>query len=332
MSSFFDSSRSTDAFVYPPARAGKVALQEYERRRTADIKLNWGVPCLDNYLLPMMRGDLVSIVGRPGNGKTSVMVHLARALSETLKDTENGVVVYATWETMVEEFVAILSYPHTGYSMEQIGRGEVETSRMEDGMAAMMMSRLVILGNSLGCEGDERPTAVRVPTLDTLEDALTELKERRYDVRAVLVDYLQRIPGSTTKDRSLLVSENLDRLKDMAVSRKIPFAVGVQSKREVDDIRGIQMPGLNDGQWSSNIEQTSDKVIAITRPSLYMDEGKEVTVQGNQISISWTTVLMKVLKQRWGRSGKIFCLDMDPRECELKESEYAEITELEQPF
>lgn len=328
MSSFFDSSKSADAYVYPPARAGKVAMQEYERRRLADVRLNWGVPVLDNYFLPMVRGDLVSIVGRPGNGKTSVLVHLARALSETLKSTDSGVVVYATWETMVEEFVAILSYPYTGYSMEQIGRGEVETERLEDGIAALMSSRIVIMGNSMRDDQEK----VSIPTLDTLEDALAELKERRYNVRAVLVDYLQRIPGHGNKDRSTLVSENLERLKDMAMGQKVPFVVGVQAKRDVDELRGIQMPGLNDGQWSSNIEQTSDKVIAISRPVLYMDEGKEVTVQGNQISVSWTTVLMKCLKQRWGKSGKIFCLDMDPRECELKEAEYFESTDTEQPF
>ena len=108
----------------------------------------------------------------------------------------------------------------------------------------------------------------------------------------IFYDYLQRIPGSPGKDRSLAVSENLETIKDLALRYKVPSVVGVQAKREVDTYTGLKIPAIGDGQWSSNVEQTSDKAFGF-----YL-EGKKLYV--------------RVLKQKWGPAGRTFTLDLDP--------------------
>jgi replicative DNA helicase len=93
--------------------------------------------------------------------------------------------------------------------------------------------------------------------------------------------------------------KNLTYLKDFGFALKCPFVAGVQAKREVDS-RQIQIPGMDDGQWTSNIEQDSDKIITVTRPVKYRNEGDlfgTMPVRGHG------QILLTLAKQKLGKDG-----------------------------
>jgi replicative DNA helicase len=310
-------------FLYMPSRAARVAAAEFERRRNAPGRITWGVQAMDDYLVPELPGDLVTVIGRPGHCKTSLLMAKARTAATGWIKESGGCVVYATWETLVEEAVGVLAAPQSGFTLENIGRGDLTSLQMEavvDAATGLMDSGIVFFGRSL-----ESPPG-RIPTLDDLGDALYDLYERDMPPRLLLVDYLQRIPqgkgGRTDSEMVARVSNNLDRCKDLAIQYKVPCDLAVQARREVDDYTKVKIPMMKDGMWTASIEQTSDKVLGITRPILYLQEGYEIKRQGLRYSVGDSTPVVKVLKQRWGRSGdNLFVLEFDPVNCSISPQE-----------
>ena len=208
-------------------------------------------------------------------------------------------------------------------SLENIGRGSLSDGQLQqvvDAATGLLDSGLVFFGRSL-----ESPPG-RVPTLDDLELALQQLYERGLPPKLLIIDYLQRLPSSgkqrTDQETNAKVSSNLERCKDLAMQYKVPCDVAVQARREVDDYNKLRLPTMKDGQWSSNIEQTSDKVFGLTRPFLYMQEGSEIKRDGFTYRVGPRTLVCKVLKQRWGPAGdKAFILDFNPVTCALSPQE-----------
>jgi replicative DNA helicase len=304
-----------DDHLHLPARAGRVALSEFTRRSQEQVRFDWGVPILDNYLTPMMRGDMVTVVGRPGHGKTSLTIQVLRRANELLLG-EQGVrryAVYATWETLVEEFVAIrLSYA-SGQTLQDIGRGRADIEKLERAIAGSVRDRVAVIGQSM--EG-----GTGMPSLASVDAALSRMTAAGTPAAFVVFDYLQRIPGRPGQDRSQMVSENLEAIKDIALRYAIPVVVAVQSKRDVDEYKGLQMPNLADGQWTSNIEQASDKSIGVTRPCLYLEKGKHVEIGPEKFAVTDSLMAIRVNKQRWANSGDVLMLDFNPRTSIIKDA------------
>jgi len=310
-------------FLYLPSRAGRVAAAEFARRRDAPGRITWGVKALDDYLVPELPGELVAIIGRPGHCKTSLLLAKARTAAASWVKNSGGCVVYATWETLIEEAVGVLAAPASGFTLEDIGRGALADNQLQavvDAATGLLDSGLVFFGRSL-----ESPPG-RVPTLADLEEALGTLVMRSMPPKLILIDYLQRIPlshtGRTESEMSARVGTNLERCKDLAMQFKCPVDIAVQARREVDDYSKLRLPTMKDGQWSSTVEQTCDKVFGVTRPILYLAEGSEIKREGLRYLITQRTLVAKVLKQRWGQSGdKAFILDFEPSTCSISPQE-----------
>ncbi len=211
---------------YTPASAGKVTLEEIDRRQSL-TPLTFGTPKLDGSLVPMTAGDLVSVVARPGMGKTLFLVHLTNHLQK-----QGANVAYITYETSVTEFTCL----RLGIKLEDVGRGKIPRQSIKDKIAKSIFDRVTVFGQA---DGELAPT---------LDEVIKWLGKDRYDV--VLVDYLQRIRGSYHQDRHHQVSENAERLKDLALKMGMPVVMAVQARRDVDDYSGLKFPGLNDAQWS----------------------------------------------------------------------------------
>lgn len=310
----FDATQGiVDEHLFLPSRAGRFALDEFKNRAKVGAKVTWGVPVLDDILIPMVPGDLVSIVGRPSNGKTTAQVHLTKQANRIFtKEGGTRYVVYATWETLVEEFVAVNTAAASGFTLEDIGRGRADISKLAGSIARNIKERTAVFGRSMKTRG-------RIHTLDDLNVALDWMSGNGTPCGLLIVDYLQRIPGRPGQERSQAVSENLERIKDMAIMHKTPVVCAIQAKRDVDDYSGLRMPSMGDGQWSSNIEQTSDKVLGVTRPSLYMEDGTVIEKDGIDYVVNPTTFALGVLKQRWGPAGQTFILGMNPGMSQIEE-------------
>lgn len=313
--------------LYLPARAASVALAQFEQIGRAATHLTWGIDYLDDYLNPMVGGDLISIIGRPGHGKTSLTIHLARH-AETILKPHGQYVLVATYETLIEEYVAIANAHISGQPLEAIGRGVADLDRIISTLAAGMDGHIAVIGKSkqshkekVGAGTDlfdqKLVASWRLPTVLQLAAILHWMNANNYPVGLMIVDFLQRIPAlKTGRDRSLEVSENLEWLKDMAIHFDIPIVVPVQAKRDVDAYKGLRLPTMSDGLWTSTIEHSSDKVLTVSKPGNFLEAGTLLDDQNTNIfpqgeyTVTGDEVAMFVPKQRWGNAGRTFMLGM----------------------
>jgi len=307
-----------EIFLYSPARASAGALREYKRRASTGLRLGWGIPEIDDYMIPLMQGDQISIVGRPGQAKTSLCIAFAKRASMLAKaaaGTEDGsipVVVYCTWETILEEFVGLVQAGISGQSLEAIARGTADLARVEDAVIRGISDRLYVIGRSIevGRRG-ARPVALTLPIVDELIGALID--DGKQPVLIVL-DYLQRIPAALSRmdDRQRVVY-NANYGKEMAMRHACALMQAVQAGRKTDEYSGLKFPQLNDAQWGSDIEQTTDKFISVTRPSTYLPFGSTLQSGSGRIyTVNEELLAIKWQKQRWGRAGAVHFLSFNP--------------------
>jgi replicative DNA helicase len=123
------------------------------------------------------------------------------------------------------------------------------------------------------------------------------------------VDYLQLIKtDKQSESKVITVTNNLEECKDGALTSDCPWVVAAQARREVDQL-ALPIPGLDSGQWTSGIEQFSDKVASLVRPSKYRKPGENfgsVEVNGH------CQMLFSLLKQKLGKDNVAQWVYFDP--------------------
>jgi replicative DNA helicase len=158
--------------------------------------------------------------------------------------------------------------------------------------------------------------------LTAVEAAVEEIEkwtDEGYIIDLMCLDYLQKFPYRG--DKVTGVSDNLDEIKRFILSRGIPCVCGVQSVRDVDK-RDDPTPMLDDGQWTSNVEQASDKVLSIVRPCQYRAQGESFKSGSDSVAVEgYNQMVVTVLKQKLGPANFNMWLDFDPRYNDLSTSE-----------
>lgn len=308
--------------IYTPSEIVTLGLNYLdERKKNKFHGLPLGIKKIDADFIPALPGELITIIGRPGNGKTGFMMRWARWRADEIRKAGelNRVVVYITLEQSIEELNAFDIAADTGISVEIMARGTMtDDDREAVNMAANQRYKkpLYLIGHSME-RRKKRPTL----NIDTIALALAQIESMHDEsmaIDAVFVDYLQRIPtppGSESKTIGL--DEVLNRLKDGCLAFGCPFVVGVQAKREVDSYKN-QIPEMSDGQWTSGIEQVSDKSFSVCRPRKYRNEGEDfagIIVQGHN------QMIVKLLKQKMGAANIEYNVMFDPRYNRLDEAE-----------
>ena len=326
--------RDYSSILFTPEETG-VMTADYLRTRR-DYKF-WGVPFgLDsidkpdreaNRYVPLMPGEIESVIARPGHGKTGTMVARARARAKFLKDaklTESRAIVYVTLEQSIEELNAFNIAADRRLSITQMAMGEIGDEEWKACLEEGIKRRYVPIWH-IGYSSTTTKKQITVD-LDGIRGALRLVEDQhKKKIDLVFVDYLQRMAYGRSESKTVGVSDNLDGLKNLALQEfKAPFVIGAQATRDVDSrgttpgSKDLPIPNMDDGQWTSNIEQTSDHVISLVRPRKYRKEGEQfgsVTVQGN------CQLLVSILKQKLGASNFAKWVFYDPIYNKLDELE-----------
>ena len=310
-----DNFQPSDVLFLPNEAATAARLELEYRRDHKEQGITLGIAEIDAVLNPILSDNLVTIIGRPGSGKTGMKMRWARTQAQAIakRQEENKVVLYVTYEQSVEDLTAFNVAASQRVSMNRLARGttdDAEWSRVITGLSKQIGLPLAIIGHSKE-RRQRRPRLTLTNVFRTIEYMIDE---RKVIPHMVFVDYLQRIPGEKYQgDRRLEVAESLDRCKDGALIFGMPWIVGVQARREVDK-RNPPVPMLDDGQETANIEQASDCVFSVVRPIKYRKEGEEfgtTRVNGHR------QMLVTLLKQKMGRDNVPFWIEFDPEYNEL---------------
>lgn len=260
--------------------------------------LMWGVPEIDDVVLPMRPGDMVGVVARPGHAKTALLAWWARKEAERLmkEGREDQAVFVISWETGSEEYNAYMISDDT-MPVDALARGTVPYADVVRKATSVAKLPLYFVGRSQYNAGFKTPNM----TLDTIED-LIELAYEKYQVRPSLlvIDYLQIIPVLGTHNRMEQVEEATPWVKRMAQTIGAPSIVAAQAARRVDDY-DMKIPHKDDCQHSSAIEQAADKLFGLWRTSLTEKFGAEPIEISPGRFVSPDDkylVVMRMLKQR----------------------------------
>lgn len=297
--------------AHTAAVANKLSLEDIEhRRKNKDLALTFGIPEVDEVFTPAYGGDLISILARPGHAKTGTMVAWFRRRARVLKQRElDRFVAYVTAEDSIAQLNNFILAANTRISTTNMARGEITDDQFDRiKHAATLVTGADPHTYFLGYSDHNRRDRLPLTITNVIEELLLVEQDTGMKCDAVFVDYLQLMAGNSNQPRTVAVSDTLAECKEGTLALGAPWVVGVQARREVD-LRDPPIPTESDGQWTSAIEQFSQRVISLVRPRKVRKEGEyfdDVLVRGiNQL-------LMVIWKQKLGEPNKKFWLKYDP--------------------
>lgn len=272
--------------------------------------------------MPVKRGELITVLGRPGNGKTGFMLRWARERAKVLTERpdNNSVVLYLTMEQLVEELRLFHVAADKNISASDMISGQFgEWDKVTNSLRHLHTTPLWYAGRSHARRRDK----VKINE-QTLREALQAIEkwqgdEIEQEIDSVYIDYLQRF-RSGGGDWVQFYGDLVNAIKDMAGEFSTRVVLGVQARREVDS-RDEPIPHAEDGQWTSGIEQQSDGMISVCRPSHYKKKDEDFC--GTIVS-GHTQMIVTVLKRKMGPENFNQWVNFSPEYNRLDEVEIKE--------
>ena len=309
--------------VHTPAELATEYVQWAEQIQ-GDAGIPFGVPCVDEVMIPLRAGNLVPIIARPGHGKTSIMAYLARNEAKRIQargKESSEIVVYITWEQAAEELESFFQASGK-YSISDFAWGRVDLDDIRRQAVKRAGVPIWVIGHGIGRAGQGMPRMTPDLVLQAIESM-----EADFGVRPVLLlfDYIQIIPIPTARERVQQVTEAPVRIKELALRIGAPAVVGAQARREVDD-RAIKIPEMRDAQWASAIGQTADKLLSLWRPAMTEEVGAIIELEGGQkYPVTENLLILRMLKQRGDQGRHTLAMYFEPQYLKLAELETKEI-------
>lgn len=226
-----------------------------------------GVPTgfydLDKLLGGLQRSDLLIIAGRPGSGKTGLMLSIAKNAAQIHK---KHVAIFSL-EMANEQLVQRIISQETGIDSQRLRLGDIKDDEWPLFVhAANVLSEARIF---LDDTPALTPTQLR---------AKCRRLEQEFGLDLVIVDYLQLMQGEGRTDNRVQEVSYISRnLKILARELNVPVLAGAQLSRAVEQ-RADKKPVLSDLRESGSLEQDADIVMFINRPDLYDREGAKKNI------------------------------------------------------
>ena len=245
-------------------RLSSVILQTFDRldslNREADDSIkpvSTGIGDLDRVITGLNRSDLIILAARPGMGKTSFALNIARNVAVTGKKT----VAFFSLEMSREQLASRLLS-----SEAQVGGTKLRTGRLNDEEWSRLIPASDVLKNA------------EIFIDDTPGITITEMKSKLRRLRhvdLVVVDYLQLMSSTRRIDsRVNEISEITRSLKILAKELNVPVITLSQLSRASEQ-RPDHRPQLSDLRDSGSIEQDADIVLFLYREGYYDKDGGE---------------------------------------------------------
>ncbi len=198
--------------------------------------------------------DLIVVAGRPSMGKSAFVTCIA----EHAGLVEKTPVAFFSLEMSKEQLVQRMLCSHARVNAHKVRTGFLSQSDWP---------RLVNTAGKLS----EAPIYIDdTPGISVLElRAKARRLKSQYDIKLVILDYLQLMQGSTRLDnRQQEISEISRSLKALARELDVPLIAISQLSRAVEQ-RSDHRPQLSDLRESGAIEQDADLVVLLLREEYY---------------------------------------------------------------
>lgn len=303
------------------------ARTDFQRRLEAGQlrTMSFGVEAVDHMVRTVWPGTLTTIIARPSNFKTSLMVHLAR--TEAARLVADGVDKasaaadrrYVLFATLEEDEVVVSQSITRGPSVMAMLDGHYDANALRTNNESVLDVPIWTVGyerRELAADIEDMPAL-------TVEQLYREVVQIERDGHGrpslILVDYLQilEVEGRSAQKHEQ-VSQVLGTLKKMARFFGCPIVLAVQAKESVDK-NSPPIPQVGDSYYSSEVAHYSDVMLSLYYPFRYGEEvhGGYLSWKGTNYPVDPTKLFLQLLKQRKGQGRETWLLDIDPSAQEI---------------
>ena len=196
-------------------------------------------------------GELAIIAARPSIGKTAIAIAIANAACIDNKVPTLFVSLEMSDESIVRRMVSSIG----SIPMQDIKTGNID----QGGMKAMSNASAKIAHSPIHFVSGSSVSNISSIT------AVIRRAVRKWGVKLVLVDYLQKIHGSRPAEKKTYeIAEVSGRLKAVATDTKTAIVALAQLNRENEKDKG-RIPRLTDLADSGQIERDADLVLLLNR-------------------------------------------------------------------
>jgi replicative DNA helicase len=243
-------------------------LEELSGKKDGLTGVPSGFSALDRLTSGWQPSDLIIVAARPGMGKTSFTLAVAR---NAAVDYKKGVAFFSLEMSSVQLVNRLISM-EAELSSETLRQGKLPKEEI-----TLLQKRLEGLG--------EAPIFIDdTPGLNVFElRAKCRRLKMQHDIQLIVIDYLQLMTATTENrgsNREQEISTISRSLKALAKELNVPVIALSQLSRQVEVRGGNKKPQLSDLRESGAIEQDADIVSFIYRPEYYNiledDEGNSV--------------------------------------------------------
>tara|TARA_B100001964_G_C14246566_1_gene607731 strand:- start:941 stop:1966 length:1026 start_codon:yes stop_codon:yes gene_type:complete len=308
---------------YWPDEASSLTVQHIKKTAEDDDArkgISLGIEGVDEYVTPLMPGQVMSIVARPQNYKSGLLEWVAmqagrRVGAQSAGKEKKGfteAIMFVSTENLLEDIVVGDIARITSQDPAKLANGEVANmgAVVE---AAMQLATIPIFRVCNAIRAVDRYQPLH---LTNIHHVMQYMVKQGIDIRGIVLDYLQALPLDTAHrstgamhQRRLQVRDDIYRLRDMASEFTCPIWVGVQAKRDLNFVKDWYVADMRDAEETSAIEQRSNRMINLWLPKTRVPPGTQIEPPHGRVAINVAenTIVLKVTKQQ-GRlpSGKTF--------------------------
>jgi replicative DNA helicase len=269
------------------------------RDRSIITGLATGYYELDDLTCGLQDGEMIILAGRPSMGKTSLALNIA----EHIGVIERAPVAIFSMEMGRQQIAERFLCSKSETDAQKVRKGMLDTEHHE------------ALRDACG-ELSEAPIYIDDTSLLTPLElrAKSRRLKRLYDIRCIIVDYMQLMSGGTGRfeSRQQEISIISRYLKALAGELNIPVVVLSQLNRSPEG-RLDHLPRMSDLRESGSIEQDADVVMLLHREDYYqrserleISDKKDSTVYSSEDGrMKKNTAELIIAKQRNGPTGSV---------------------------
>lgn len=227
-----------------------------QKKKGDVVGMSTGLNCLDSVLGGWKKQKSYIIAGRPGMGKTSLVLVTSWFNAWLQKKPVAFFSLEMSAEELMRRIMSINS--EVPYKLMDDGMLEsFEVERIQQTSGKYSNAPLYI---------DDTPAL----TIQQIRARSHRLKHEK-GVELIIIDYLQLIKGGKIKagNREQEVSQISQTLKQISKELDVPVVALAQLSRAVETRGGDKRPQLSDLRESGSIEQDADSVMFIYRPEYY---------------------------------------------------------------
>lgn len=211
------------------------------------------------------KSDLIVVAGRPGMGKSSLLLEIARSIC--LNDKKS--IVFFTPEMSKDQVVEKLIALNTNIATQRLGSGFLTTQQWD-----VLNNSIEILSNEdIPFFIDDSPYL----TINEMRAKLRKFIQKYGEVGAVFTDYLQMLKSDLQATKAEQISQLALGCKNLAKEFNTVHYLGSQLSRGVE-ARQDKRPMLSDLKESGGIEENANKVILLYRDEYYKSDTNDLGI------------------------------------------------------